>query len=179
MYDNQIYQIIIPIITAGLAAQGLSSVLVVQDNQPTQQGADSVMTVYLHKLFNKTYGFSQEEDAWNANTGQMDHTSDQWDEAYFQASTLVTENPADDSALTGSDLANITARILQSVSTVSTLAAAGLGILRIDTTANPFFTHDRDTFQSSAHFTFVITNNSPIVTVSPVVNDVQFNIYRV
>jgi E217 gateway protein gp29 len=179
MYDNQIYQVIIPIITAGLTAQGLSDVVVVQDSEPTQQGAALARAVYLQKLFNNPYGFPEEVDVWNAIDNEMDHTSDQWDEAHFQASTLVTENPADDSALTGSDLANITLRILQSRSTIATLNSAGLGILRISAVPNPFFTNDRDVFQSSAHFDFVITNSSPLASISPTVNDVQFNIYRV
>lgn len=179
MYDNQIYQVIIPILTTGLMAQGLSDVTVVQNNQPTQQGADLGRTIYLHKLLNSPYGFPQEIDTWNTINSEMDHISDQWDEAHFQLSTLVTENPADDSALTGSDLANIALRILQSRAAISTLVTARLGILRISPVPNPFFTNDRDVFQSSAHFDFVITNNDPLTSISPIVNDVQFNIYRV
>lgn len=177
MLDNQIYQILFPIIDNGLVALGIAGVTVLQGNQPTQQGAVSTPAVYLYKVSNHSYGFPRVNSAWTGSQEQQ--TQEQWDEATFQASALITQNPADTSALTASDLLNAVRSILQFDQTLDTLKANGLGILRVDTVPNPFFKDDRDNFEAAPSIDFVITNTSQYVGTVPVVPSVEFNVNRV
>jgi len=177
MLDNAMYQIVLPIIRTGLTARGLSDVVVTQSDQPTHQGAVSARAVYLFKIGNEPFGYPRRDDVWGG--AAEIHTEEQWDEATFQISALVTENPADSNSLTASDIVNIVKNIMQSDATRATLKNAGLGILRIASVRNPILKDDRDNFEASPSFDFILTDISTDTSVSPVANSVVFNIHRV
>ena len=94
MTDNQLIQLFLPIINAGLTADGFTGVQVKQANQPTQQGINTAPTVYFYKVNGKRYGFLGRWDAWNTNTSTMVHNENQYMESTFQISALVLQSPA-------------------------------------------------------------------------------------
>lgn len=169
MTDNQFIQLFLPIIQAGLIADGFPNVLVKQANQPTQQGVPSIPTVFFFKVSNKRYGFLQRQDVWNSGLSKMVHTESQYYETTFQVSALVRQFPITPNQYTASDLVNEVACIMQADTTLSKLNAQGIGILRVMNITNPYFTDDRDQFEASPSFDFTLTSQSTRISNTPTV----------
>jgi hypothetical protein len=177
--DNELIQLFLPIINAGLIADGYTGVSVIQSNQPTQQGLNTNPTVYFYKVNNKRYGFLGRYDKWDTVNSVMVHTEDQYYETTFQVSALVLQNVYNTNSYTASDLVNDVASIIQSDNTLNILNNAGVGILRVTDIANPYFVDDRDQFEASPSFDFTLTYRQTRVTTDPVVQSVKLNINRV
>lgn len=164
MTDNQFIQLFLPIIQAGLIADGFTNVVTKQANQPTQQGINSKPTVYFYKINNKRYGFLGRWDKWNSESSEMIHNESQYYETVFQVSALVTQFPVTPNQYTASDLVNEVASIMQSDNTRYMLNASGVGILRITDIINPYFVDDKDQFEASPSFEFTLTSQTRRVT---------------
>jgi hypothetical protein len=179
MTDNELIRLFLPIINAGLVADGFTGVTVKQSNQPTLQGANTNPTVYFYKLFDKRYGFLRRDSTWNEDAEIMTHTEDQMYETSFQISAMVMQNPNTPYQYTASDLVNEVAAIMQSDSTRETLAASSVGILRVMEVRNPYFKDDYDKFEAFPSFDFTLTHRQTRVSTDPVIESVEFDIYRV
>lgn len=177
--DNDLIRIFLPIIQDGLAADGYRRVTVKQGNQPTQQGINTLPTVYFYKLFDKRYGFLRRDDTWDSINEIMVHTETQQYETTFQIEALVLQNPKNTNLYTASDLVNEVASIMQSDSTRGILSSNDIGILRITDIRNPYFKDDRDQFEASPSFDFVLTYAQTRVTTSPVITSYDYDIERV
>lgn len=178
--DNSLIQLFLPIIQAGLAADGFTTTVVRQSNQPTQQGIPTVPTVYFFKVYNRRYGFLGREDVWDPLSSTMVHNECQYYETAFQVSALVLQNPSDLTIPTASDLVNEVACIMQSDATRAILNASGVGILRVTDIINPYFVDDRDNFEASPSFDFVLTYQNVRVSTSPQITPpITQNIYGV
>lgn len=169
MTDNQLIQLFLPIIQVGLIADGFPNVVTKQANQPTQQGINTSPTVYFYKVASKRYGFLGRWDKWDAVTSKMVHTESQYYETTFQVSALVRQFPITPNQYTASDLVNEVASIMQSDNTRDILNASGVGILRVKDISNPYFVDDRDQFEASPSFDFVLTSQASRVTTTPVI----------
>jgi len=167
--DNDLIRLFLPIIQAGLIADGFMDVTVKQSNQPTQQGVNSSPTVYFFKVSNKRYGFLGRFDEYNETQGEIVHTESQYYETTFQVSALVRQFPITPNQYTASDLVNEVASILQSDKTLAILNAAGVGILRVIDITNPYFTDDMDQFEASPSFDFTLTYQASRVSITPMV----------
>jgi hypothetical protein len=167
--DNSLIQLFLPIIQAGLIADGFTTTLVKQSNQPTQQGVPTAPLVFFTKIFNKRFGFLRRADVWNTLTSQFDHTESQYYETTFQVSALVLQDPTDLTIPTASDLVNEVACIMQSSTTLDTLNNAGVGILRISDITNPYFVDDHDNYEASPSFDFVLVYLNERVSTSPLI----------
>jgi len=167
--DNSLIQLFLPIIQTGLIANGFTTTVVRQSNQPRQQGIPTAPMVFFTKVFNKRFGFLRREDRWNTLTSQFDHVESQYYETSFQVSALSLQNPANLTIPTASDIVNEVASIMQSSSTLTTLNNAGVGILRISDITNPYFLDDRDNFEASPSFDFVLVYLNERVTMSPLI----------
>lgn len=178
MTDNQLIQLFLPIIQAGLVTDGFMDVIVKAANQPTQQGINKGPTVYFYKISTKRYGFLGRQDVWDATHSVMTHTESQYYETTFQVSALVLQSPLTPNQYTAGDLVNEVASIMQSDNTRAILNASGVGILRIQDIPNPFFVDDRDMFEASPSIEFVLTsqafrvNNDPKIEL-PVLLNIQ------
>ena len=176
--DNSLIQLFLPLIQAGLAADGFNNVVVQQANQPTQQGSPTAPTVYFYKLYDKRYGFLKRIDEWDSNLNRMAHHEKQYYETSFRFQALVLQNPKYPT-YTASDLANEVACILQSDSTLFALNAQGVGVLRITDIANPYFTDDRDNFEAIPSFDFTMLYLNDRFSTNPIVDTYQYGIYPV
>lgn len=178
MTENSLIQLFLPIINAGLVADGFTNVTVKRANQPTQQGANSNPTVYFFPIGNKRYGFLGRSYNWDSGTSQMVHKEYQYMESTFQIQTLVKQYPTDPSLFTAYDLLYEVSSILQSDATIVTLNNAGVGILRISELRQPHFVDDHDNFAAIPSFDFTLTYqnnrtlNTPIVQL-PIALDIQ------
>ena len=177
--DNSVIQIFLPIINAGLVADGFDDVIVTQSNQPTMQGISTDPTVYFFKLANRRYGFLGRYDKWSTVSSTLVHTEVQYIESTFQVSALVLQNPSTPSQYTASDLVNEVAAIMQSDSTLSTLNSNGIGILRVTDLTNPYFFDDRDNFEASPSFDFTLVYQNDRVSVDPIITTFNSNIIGV
>lgn len=177
MTDNQLIQLFLPIINAGLLAnETYAGVAVKQSYQPTQQGPNTIPTVYFFKINSRRYGFLGRRDKWDSINNKMVHTEAQYMETTFQISTLVRQSPHTPNEYTASDLANEVASIMQSDSTRDILNSSGVGILRVTDIRNPYFVDDKDQFEASPSFDFTLTFEDFRVSTSPIISKYDYAI---
>jgi hypothetical protein len=169
MTDNQLIKLFLPIVQAGLIADGFLNVTVKQSNQPTQQGINSSPTVYFYKVGSKRYGFLGRFYNWDAVHSVMVHNEKQYMEATFQISALVRQFPITPNQYTAADLVTEVSDIMQSDATLDILNNAGVGILRVTEIRNPYFTDDHDQFEASPSFDFTLTYQNDRVMNTPVI----------
>lgn len=179
MRDNDLIRLFRPIIQDGLIALGLGVIPVVQAYQPTQQGVSSSSTVYYHKIGDHRYGFLGRTNKWDQNSSTMVHTEIQQYETTFQINALAIQDPNDTNSYTASDLVNAVASIMQSDNTRRILMASEVGILRVTDVRNPYFADDKDRFEASPSFDFTLTHKMVNVSTEPIVESVEYGIYRV
>lgn len=209
MLDNQLIALIGQILTSGLGGiAGLEAIAIKQANQPTQQGANSAPTIYLTKIGDKRIGTMARKAVWVPNeadsistesgdiiteesgnpigiddglppTGTMVYTQLQQYESTFQLSALATQDPADLTGLTASDILNYAAWVMQSEDCITTLEAQGIGILRVADIRNPPFSDDRQRFEYIPSFDFTLTHKQTIVKTAPVIKTEEFQILPV
>ena len=170
MLDNDLIRLFLPIIKAGLIADGFPGVTVIQSNQPTQQGTPTAPTVFFFKVGNVRYGFPFWGDVWDNVNNVMVHSELQRYEATFQVGALVLQRPYNTFSYTASDLVTEVCNIMQSADTVQKLIADGVGVLRVRPLPNPYFTDDMDNFEASPMFDFVLTYTNARTNNVPVIN---------
>jgi hypothetical protein len=179
MLDNALISLIISTLVAGEAAAGIPGTPVKQAFQPTAQGVNSQPTAYLHKLGDRRYGFLGRSDVWDQASSTIVHTETQQYETTFQLSTLATQNPATPNQYTASDICNLCASILQSALAVATFQAQGVGIERVTDVRNPYFLDDREQYEASPSFDFILTHKQIITTTTPILQSEEIAIYPV
>ena len=204
MMDNQLIKLFLPIITAGLTADGFTQVTVQQMDQPTQQGIPSGPTVYFQKINDHRYGWGGRHAKWDPLSSTMKNYEIQWHETTFQVSALVVPVPVmgvtflesedglqlisetGDTLIsetvpdpyTAADLANEVASILQSEQAQVTLMAQNVGILRVQNLNNPYFQDDRDQFEATPSFDFILTHLETRISIVPIASPFVVNIVR-
>lgn len=179
MLDNPLIALIISTVIAGEASAGIPGTPVKQAFQPTNQGVNTGPTAYLHKLGDRRYGFPYWADVYDTVHSQMVHTELQQYETSFQISTLSTQDPSNVSQYTASDVANLIAHIIQSQASVMTFQANNVGIERVTEVRNPPFTDDRQRFEYSPSFDFVMTHKQILSIDVPIVNTTEFDVYPI
>ena len=164
----------------GLQKRGYGSVPVVQAYQPTEQGVSTNATVYYYVVSNYRYGYngvSVSPD--NPEPEEMDLIETQYYETTFQISGLVISSPTNTNVYTVFDLVTAQPEILASEYSVTTLQAAGVGILRIIPIRSPNFKDDRQEFEQSPNFDFVLMYKNVNISAIPVIKRVELDVYRV
>jgi hypothetical protein len=179
MRDNQLIQVFLPIINAALVDRGYPEVATIAANQPTQQGINTGPTVYFYKIGDHRYGWVSKDYVYDELLDQMIHTEVQFYETTFQISALVLQDPNTPNQYTASDLVNEVAAILQSDATIETLYNNDVGILRISDITNGYFTDDRDTFEASPSFDFILTHRQTRQSIANSISDTELDLFRV
>ncbi len=177
--DNSLIQVFLPIINNALIDDGFTGVKVMQSNQPTQQGIPTAPTIFFFKVASKRYGYIGRLDEWDADAVEMVHTENQYYESTWQVSALVLQNPATPNQYTASDLVDEVSSIMQSDSTRDILNESGIGILRVQDIVNPYFVDDRDNFEASPSFDFVLTYENFRLSTNPIVSEFNSTIVGV
>lgn len=87
----------------------------------------------------------------------------------FQLSALSTQDPANATQLTASDILNYAAYAMQSETTVASLESVGVGIMRIEDIQNPYFSDDRQRYEASPSLDFTLSYKQQIISYVPIV----------
>lgn len=186
--DNEIFKNVIDVMRAGLTAQGypaspsLDGYVAIQQNfQPTNQGANTGQTLYIHKIGDHRYGFPERTDFWDQDNETEVHTERQLYESMFQVTALAILDPSKPplTQKTASDICNVAAAIMQSDFAVDYLTLKGLNLYRVTEVRNPYFIDDKDRYEGSPSFDFTLQHEQVIISTSPVVEDVTLDIERV
>jgi hypothetical protein len=178
MQDNALIQLISPLITSALIADGYTGVILAQSYQPTQQGVSRLPMVFMQKIYTHRYGWGRSYTKWNPLTLQEELNEDQWIETTFQFSALVTQSVQTPNQYTASDLANEVAAIVQSQAFQVALMAQNVGILRVSEIRNPWFQDDRDQFEALPSFDLVLSSLQTRLSTVPVVSSFIINVHR-
>lgn len=179
MQDNQLFAIIIGLITGQATIAGVPGLLVKQAYQPTKQGTNLAPTVYMFKVFDERVGSSFRQDIYNSGTQEFDHIETQQYASHFQLSALSQQNPATPSQYTASDILNACAYIMQSSLTINTLQAQGVGVQRITPVRNPAFVDEHGQFAFQPNFDVILTHKQVITSTVPVLESTIFGVYEV
>lgn len=62
--DNVLFPLIINCLTLGEAAMNITGTPIAQSFQPTQQGANTAPTIFIHKISDRRYGSMLRSDSW-------------------------------------------------------------------------------------------------------------------
>lgn len=179
MLDNQLIALIFQILDAGAAAAGIPTVLYKQSYQPTKQGANSVPTCYLNKLFDEVYGSPLRLDQWNEDKTEITHTESQQYATHFQLTALAYQDPSDVNSKTASDILNLSRYTLQSDVGIQSFQAAGVGIQRVTQVRNTPFLDEHNNWEYQPSFDFIITHKQTITSTTPVIKSTDIEIYEV
>ena len=144
MNDNDVWQIILPLIQTPLRAEtGLASLDVIQTYQPTTQGVPNPPFLMLHRIHAHKYGHPHRAQVYNSGNDNFDTTDTHIIEATYQARSLATQNPSDITQPTAFDVAEAAARVMQTDSFMDALRAQDINIYRITDVRVPYFVDDR------------------------------------
>lgn len=179
MQDNALIALLIATIRDGLTAQGRAGIAVKQAYQPTQQGADSGPTVYVHKVMDKRRGSPGKSARWDAGTLAMIQTETEVLETSYQVQALARQNPADTTAPTAADLLRMVSNVLQSDYALSRLRAADVGMLSIPSLTNTPTLNDKQVWEYAPLLEFTVTHQDVTVWTIPAATGIEFGIYRV
>lgn len=180
--ENQLFKIVGDLLTAGFAmsVSPMQNVIITKAAQSTQQGVPSGATVFMTKLPDYRYGSRGVKDVWvptdTMGGGIEQHTETQQYESTFQLNCLVTTLPSTPDQPTAADLLNFAAYIMQSQATIDTLQAQGIGIERVTQVRNIPFKDDRDNFEYSPSFDFVLTHKQIVTTEIDVLQSTEFDL---
>ena len=100
-------------------------------------------------------------------------------ESTFQLDALYIQNPEEEDQLTPGDILNYAAYIMQSDKTLKFLRENEIGIERVTNVRNPKFVDDKDQFEASPSFDFVLTHKQILISEIPVVQLEEFRIVSV
>lgn len=175
MTDNELWMILIGILEPAFAGEAE----VLQAYQPTQQGVTQGPALYLAKLFDARVGHVQRSDQWDEAAKKMIHTERVVIETTFQVTGFAVQDPDDLTRPTASDLTRRAAALMQASTTLETLRGHGLGILRITQVRNPYILNDRERFEASPSFDFVLTRTETTTTETPFVESYDAAVYPV
>lgn len=178
MKDNDLYVLLIATIEAAESGAGIpnvnaaAGVPVYQSYQPIQQGVATGPSAFLEIVGHKRYGSPERSNIWvppdPPTPGEMVHTETQIIETTFQISALATQDPSNIVQYTAADIVLLLSYIMQSSSTIETLRAQDVGILRVMDIRNPKFLDDRDRFEASPSFDFTVTHKLIVTSEIPV-----------
>lgn len=179
MLDNLLIQNIRTAMIAGEAAAGIAGLPVKQSFQPVQQGANSVATAYFYIIGHRRIGSPQRSDEWSVSQGKMVHTETQQYETTIQITVLAPQDPANTTAKTAGDIANLMAYILQNEVTIQSLRENDIGILRIGDVRNPPFSNDKEQNEFNPNFDSIFTHKQVIISEAPVLTATEFQVISV
>lgn len=163
---------------AVMAARG-QPIPVRQDYQPTAQGIPSGLTLYVHPVSERRYGFSERSQVWNSETEQFDRVQAQQIETVLQFSAAGPQNPADDAEWTLTDWVQAAAMALGSDDCLAALWADGIGMTRVTEVRIMYALDDKDQHEGSPSFDATFTHRDIVVDVLPAVTDFEVDIQRV
>lgn len=184
MTEMEIFEFVKTHVDAALTANGVQGEMV-QAFQPTSQGIEPRVQVFMTKISDHFYGFHRREDVWNEDTEVFDHSETQQVETLFQMGAVAPDitNPMKPkvrvTTKTSADVLGIVAATLRSDAFVAAIHAIGCGVQRITDLRNPFFKDDHDQNRASPSFDFTISHKQVTMFAVPEATPIRVETYRV
>lgn len=162
MLDNALIDLFATQLEAASAQAGWNYV-VLQKNQPTQEGIPTAPTIFFEKLFDHMYGWPEVSyDQYDPATNTFVQTEKQWAETTFQVSAMVIQDPSNLSLPTPADVVNYVKLFINSRRTIATLKPQGVSVLRCSELRNPYFRDERHIFEANANFDVILQHQRQI-----------------
>lgn len=171
MRDYDLFVAVVAVLRAGMAMDA-ATLEIAQNNQTRTAGRPDKRALLLDIIGARRYGHVKREDAPDPVVPSlMVHTETQLYETTIQVSALAKPPPVtgapDVNEPTAPDLANQACTVMQSDATIAALRVLGIGVLRITDVRTPHFRNDRDQFEASPSFDFILTHKQVTVTTTP------------
>jgi len=184
MTDNDFKEIILTTITAIILDAETSGEINLPNpvkteagNQPRQQGQAENPMAFYNIIGTKNYGWQSRKDEFNDGDDDFDHTERQWKERTVQIGVEITENPADDTLSTATDVVNCINMGFGSEKIFLSLKSQGVGIIRITDVREPYIQdeHDRYTMQPNFDcvFSYLLTKQSKVEKLEAIEGNTQ------
>ena len=168
MRDNELLQVLVPLIRTNFALFGIPADTTVRQSQlPTTRGVPTGPSIFIQKIGDHKYGWPRRTHVWDDVAGEMTYTEAHKLETTFQISALSQQDPANINDVTSSDLVNSVARMLQHDVTQVALRAANVGIYRITEIRTTYFINDSDQYADNPSFDFTIIHDNIITSTQP------------
>lgn len=178
MNDKDFLRVLIPVLQAGMQAQG-ATVGIKQSYQPTQQGTPTLPTLFLHNVAEKRYGFPTRSQVFDLVTGIMTVTQSQWTEATYQINALAKQFPSRGADFTANDLVNMAALAVSDENAITMLYANGIGLLRVLAVKQTYFTDESHEYEASPSVDVIFSYQRTMVTQVGSAAAARFGIYGV
>lgn len=166
MTDLELIAIVVPNIEAILASRSWPFV-VVQKDQPTQQGIPSEATVFFEILFNRNYGTNRTDYAYDETSGDYTETETQAVISKFQISCLVPQNPSDTSIPTAQDVLEYISAALAGRHGARLFQTHGVNIFKVSEVRTNWFEDDNHQFENHPTFDLDIAHEVQVVWRTP------------
>ena len=164
MLDNALIDLFATQLEAASAAAGWNYI-VLQKDQPTQEGIPTAPTIFFEKLFDHSYGWPEVTYSdYDPATNMFTETETQWTETTFQVSAMVIQDPSNLSLPTASDVVNYMKLFTNSRGTIARLKAQAVSALRISELRNPYYRDERHVFEGNPNFDVVLQHQRMIQT---------------
>jgi hypothetical protein len=157
MLDNELKILLSEQLDLAVANAGWDF-LVVQKDQPHQEGVPDKGTIFFEHLFDVPYGFAKTKLVYDEDIQQFVEVEQQWTRSTFQISALKQENPMDVTAPTASDIANRIRLHMNSRFVAREFIRKNVGLERATEVRNPYFEDDKIRFEAHPSFDVVLTH---------------------
>ncbi|ABL96844.1 hypothetical protein BcepF1.113 [Burkholderia phage BcepF1] len=161
MTDLELIDTVVPYIEAAIASQGWPF-LVVQKDQPTQQGVPSIGTVFFELLFNIEYGSPATENQYNAASNQFDEIETQLVITTIQISALIPQDPKNIDQPTANDVLQYVKRYVASRNIARELVKKKVNIYRVSEVRAQWFEDDNHQFSNHPNFDLEVTHSGKV-----------------
>jgi hypothetical protein len=161
MLDNQLIDLLATQLEAASAAAGWNYI-VVQKDQPTQQGIPTAPTIFFEKLFDSPHGWPIDSYVYQSAAGNFTETETQMVNTTFQISALVIQDPSNLALPTASDVANFMQQYLSARWSINYFMAQDVGLFRVTSIRNPAFNDDRTLYEYTPNFDITLTHSRAV-----------------
>ena len=175
MIDNDLIQVVATRLEQASAAAGWHY-LVLQKDQPTQQGIPYAPTIFFEKLFDMQYGHPMIDYEHNVyqpvKPNTFSETETQIVETSFQISALVIQEPKDLTLPTASDVAHYLKAYITSRPSIYAYRDLGVKVLRVTQIRNQWFQDERHRYEANPNFDIVYIHDRPLTNTVGAANRV-------
>jgi hypothetical protein len=161
MLDNQLIDLLATQLETASAAAGWNY-MVIQKDQPTQQGVPTAPTIFFEKLFDSPHGWPIDSYVYQSAAGNFTETETQMVNTTFQISALVIQDPSNLALPTASDVANFMQQYLSARWSINYFMAQDVGLLRVTSIRNPAFNDDRTLYEYTPNFDITLTHSRAV-----------------
>ncbi|QRE00380.1 hypothetical protein [Burkholderia phage BCSR52] len=157
MTDLELIGVVVPYIEAAIASKNWAY-LVVQKDQPTQQGIPTEGTVFFELLFSREYGHPAAKSKYTADTNTFDETEEQQIITTIQISALIPQNPEKFELPTAKDVIEYVKRYVASSHVARDIQSKKANIFRVTDVRANWFEDDNHQFENHPSFDLEVSH---------------------